>query len=399
MPAASASSRSTGFGTFHDTDRQRRYDPDRRRRRHHHNGEGAIPSPGAVQKDHRGQRGDTVTALDGEISSTGAATTPQIGGGDDDITGGLGGTHLAGGGDDAIRSAEEPTRPTARRNARMIVDYASSVTAVNGGVTEDARRRHEAFEKCRHRAVVFHGTETSPSHRQRQRRDRAVAATPGGRQGGVNQRRRRSDTLLSIGNDRVAGGATPTPSVSAARAKLRSTTSAAVSSIIDLARFADAPIPRPWRVRLPTYFDATTVLNVAPTRRRPRDRGRQGARIVTAADLTATDADSTNAQLVYTVTVPCTARSCCRNRGYELHGSRHSRQRVVPTAAAQRGKFTVSLPANRGAAGGDGHPTGATPPGARTPRQSVPRPRSAHISFGPHRNDSAGRQRERATLT
>jgi Ca2+-binding RTX toxin-like protein len=269
-----------------------------------------------------GSGADTVTALDGGnfIDGGGGDNTLTSGGGNDVITGGLGvDTIVAGGGNDVItvRSGGD-TVDSGADNDRLVVDYSSSVTAVNGGVTGGtlAGGYDGTFaDVAGTSSVVFHGTEnftvTTGSGNDVIATGSGDDVLDGGRGGDDLNGGGGSDTLLiGLGDDTLDGGADSDAAIfSAARANYQVIDLGdGVIQTIDLRTGSpdgtDTLVNMEGFVFTDGAFDATTILNVAPTLGGDLAIAvaTGGMVIVTAADLTATDADSTNAELVYTVT-------------------------------------------------------------------------------------------------
>jgi Ca2+-binding RTX toxin-like protein len=287
-------------------------------------GEGAstVTAGAGANRITGGSGADTVTALDGGnfIDGGDGDNTLTSGNGNDVITGGLGvDVIVAGGGNDVITvRGGGDTADSGAGSDRLIVDYSSSVTAVNGGVTGGtlAAGYDGTFaDVAGTSSIVFHNTEnftvTTGSGND-------VIATGDGDDvldGGTGADQLNggggSDTLLiGLGSDALDGGAgTDTVMFSAARANYQvNDLGGGVIQTVDLR--AGSPDGTDTLVNMEGFtftdgtFGASTVLNDPPTI--AGDLGiavaNGGSVIVTTVDLTATDSDNTNAELVYTVT-------------------------------------------------------------------------------------------------
>jgi Ca2+-binding RTX toxin-like protein len=287
-------------------------------------GEGAstVTAGAGANRITGGSGADTVTALDGGnfIDGGDGDNTLTSGGGNDVITGGLGvDIIVAGGGDDLITvRGGADTADSGIGNDRLIVDYSSSITAVNGGVTGGtlASGYDGTFaDVAGTSSVAFHNTEnftiTTGSGND-------VIATGDGNDvldGGAGSDQLNggggSDTLLiGLGSDALdGGGGTDAVMFSSARTNYQvNDLGGGVIQTIDLR--AGSPDGTDTLVNMEGFvftdgaFNATTVLNDPPTLGGDLAIAvANGGRVtVTVADLSATDTDNTNTQLVYTVT-------------------------------------------------------------------------------------------------
>jgi Ca2+-binding RTX toxin-like protein len=286
------------------------------------NGNDTITAGNGANTIHGGAGNDTIVAGNGGNTIDGGDGDDGIttGAGNDIVIAGLGNdTVLTGAGADVTTvNGGIDTVDSGSGSDRLIVDFSSSTTAVNGGVTGGtlAGGYDGAFaDVAGTSSVVFHNTEnftiTTGSGND-------VIATGDGDDvldGGAGADQLNggggSDTLLiGLGSDALDGGAgTDTVMFSAARANYQvNDLGGGVIQTVDLR--AGSPDGTDTLVNMEGFvftdgtFDATTVLNDPPTL--GGDLGiavaNGGTVVVTTVDLTATDSDNTNAQLVYTVT-------------------------------------------------------------------------------------------------
>jgi Ca2+-binding RTX toxin-like protein len=287
-------------------------------------GEGAstVTAGAGANRITGGSGADTVTALDGGnfIDGGDGDNTLTSGAGNDVITGGLGvDTIVAGGGDDLITvRGGADTADSGTGNDRLIVDYSSSTTAVNGGVTGGtlAGGYDGTFaDVAGTSSVAFHNTEnftvTTGSGNDVIATGDGNDVLNGGAGGDQLNGGGGSDTLLiGLGSDALDGGdGTDTAMFSSARTNYQiNNLGGGVIQTIDLRTGSpdgtDTLVNMEGFVFTDGAFDATTVLNDPPTLGGDLAIAvaSGGTVIVTAADLTATDTDNTNTQLVYIVT-------------------------------------------------------------------------------------------------
>jgi Ca2+-binding RTX toxin-like protein len=260
-----------------------------------------------------GDGGNTVTGGDGDDGiSTGT--------GNDIVNAGLGNDTIltSAGADVTTVNGGIDTVDSGSESDRLIVNFSSSTTNVNGGVTGGtlAGGYDGAFaDVAGTSSVVFQDTEnftiTTGSGND-------VIATGDGDDildGGAGTDQLNggggSDSLLiGLGSDALDGGAgTDTTIFSAARSNYQvNDLGGGVLQIIDLR--AGSPDGTDTLVNMEGFvftdgtFDVASLLNDAPALGGDRAIAvaNGGTVTVTAADLTATDPDNTNAQLVYTVT-------------------------------------------------------------------------------------------------
>ena len=260
-----------------------------------------------------GNGGNTINGGDGDDGIT-------TGSGNDVVNAGLGNdTVITGAGNDVTTvNGGIDTVDSGSGTDRLIIDYSSSTTNVNGGVTGGtlAGGYDGAFaDVAGTSSVVFQATEnftvtTGIGNDVIATGDGADVLDGGAGSDQLNAGGGDDTLLIGLGSDALDGGAgTDTALFDGARADYQITDlGGGVIQSIDLR--PGSPDGTDTLVNIEGFtftdgtFDATTVLNDPPTL--GGDLGisvpNGGTVAVTTADLTATDSDNTNAQLVYTVT-------------------------------------------------------------------------------------------------